>query len=164
MHWLPSAGRRGAMARYLVVANQTIGGSELITEIRRRIWIEPSSFYVLVPMMPVVVTLSERMVGDGSFLPSVQAADVLRDQAQMTAQSQLSRLMTAIRAKGAEADGSIGGSHPIKAIEEVVVGGGFDEIIISTLPVGVARWLRMDIPNRVKRRLKIPVTTVTSKQ
>ena len=44
------------MTRYLVVANQTIGGDELMDEIRRRIASGPSSFYVLVPMMPVART------------------------------------------------------------------------------------------------------------
>ena len=41
------------MTRYLVVANQTIGGNELFDETRRRIASAPSSFYVLVPFTAV---------------------------------------------------------------------------------------------------------------
>ena len=39
--------------------------------------------------------------------------------------------------------------------------GAFDEVIISTLPLGVSRWLGLDVPHRVERRFKVPVTTVT---
>jgi hypothetical protein len=60
--------------------------------------------------------------------------------------------------------GGVGPSDPVKAIDEVIGDGGFDEIIISTLPEGASRWLRMDVPNRVKRKFKSPVTTVTAKK
>ncbi len=36
------------MRRYLVVANQTLGGAELAEELRKRLE-DPCSFYVLVP-------------------------------------------------------------------------------------------------------------------
>ncbi len=39
----------------------------------------------------------------------------------------------------------------------------FDEIIISTLPSGISRWLGMDLPHRVERQFKLPVTTVIAK-
>ena len=41
------------VGRYLVVANQTLGGEPLMNEIRNRIAAGPSSFYVLVPAIPV---------------------------------------------------------------------------------------------------------------
>ena len=69
-----------------------------------------------------------------------------------------------MRAEGAEADGAVGPADPVKAIDEAIGAGGFHEIIISTLPAGGPRWLRMDVPNRVKRKFKIPVTTVTASQ
>ncbi len=37
----------------------------------------------------------------------------------------------------------------------------FDEIIISTLPSSVSRWLRIDLPSRVKRAYPLPVVTIT---
>ena len=39
----------------------------------------------------------------------------------------------------------------------------FDEIIISTLPVGVSRWLRLDVPHRVERAFHLPFTVVTAR-
>ena len=158
------------MSRYLVVANQTIGGSELMDEIRRRIASGPSSFYVVVPTMPVAgARLDVTTAGDTGIMPSVMAdlaerEEALRHRAEMVTQSRLSQLTREIRAEGGGADGVVGGTDPVKAIEEVFAGGGFDEIIISTLPEGVSRWLRMDVPNRVKRKFKVPVTTVTAKE
>jgi hypothetical protein len=41
------------MARYLVVANQTLGGEHLIARIRERMAAEPSSFHIVVPATPL---------------------------------------------------------------------------------------------------------------
>ena len=39
----------------------------------------------------------------------------------------------------------------------------FDEIVVSTLPAGVSRWLRLDLPRRLRRRCGLPVTVVESR-
>lgn len=36
----------------------------------------------------------------------------------------------------------------------------FDEVIVSTLPPGASRWLRLDLLHRVERRFDLPVTHV----
>jgi hypothetical protein len=60
-------------------------------------------------------------------------------------------------------DGIIGDSDPHVAIRDTVTNVGIDEIIISTLPVRVSRWLRRDLPRRAKE-FGIPVTVVTAQQ
>jgi hypothetical protein len=52
---------------------------------------------------------------------------------------------------------------PIDAIEETLQDGDFDEIILSTLPRSVSRWLHIDLPSRVAR-LGVPVTTVVAEE
>ncbi len=55
--------------------------------------------------------------------------------------------------------GSIGDSEPLMAIEDAVNLGNYDEIIISTLPRRISRWLRLDLVSKTKA-LGLPVTHV----
>jgi len=66
-------------------------------------------------------------------------------------------------AAGGHVDGIIGDSDPFVAIREAVTNVGVDEIIISTLPARVSRWLRRDLPRRVND-FGLPVTLVTAQQ
>jgi hypothetical protein len=66
-------------------------------------------------------------------------------------------------AAGREIDARIGASDPFDAVQEAVQGERFDEVIISTLPQRVSRWLRRDLPHRVEQ-LGLPTTVVTASQ
>jgi len=81
----------------------------------------------------------------------------------LIAQSRLNQALTQLRSEGLDARGDIGDPEPLTAIEDVLAGQQFDEIIISTLPSGISHWLRMDLPQRVERKFKLPVTTVTTR-
>jgi hypothetical protein len=60
-------------------------------------------------------------------------------------------------------DGSVSRRHdPMDAIEEALVRDAFDEIILSTLPRNVSRWLHIDLPRRVAH-LGLPLTTVIAR-
>jgi hypothetical protein len=65
------------------------------------------------------------------------------------------------RAAGAHVEGRIGDHNPFDAVHDAVNIDGYDEIIISTLPARVSRWLRADLPSKLKP-LGIPITTVTA--
>jgi GABA permease len=56
----------------------------------------------------------------------------------------------------------LGDPDPLKAIGEVLARDQFDEVIISTLPQRVSRWLHTDLPYKVQRRFDVPVTTITA--
>ena len=56
----------------------------------------------------------------------------------------------------------MGAPEPLAAVEDAVNVHGFDEIIISTLPTSVSRWLQLDLPSKVAG-LGLPVTTVNAK-
>ena len=42
----------------------------------------------------------------------------------------------------------IGVPEPLAAIQDAVHLHGFDELIISTLPTKVSKWLKLDLPSR----------------
>lgn len=135
------------MGKYLVVANQTLGGDQLMDEVRRRVASGPSSFFVLVPKIPTPAD-------------STEEAD---RRATLTAQSRLHQALDQFRAERVDARGDLGDPDPLTAIDFVLAEEPFDEIIISTLPSGISRWLGMDLPHRAERKFKLPVTTVTAK-
>jgi hypothetical protein len=93
-------------------------------------------------------------------LPSLPHVDPETEQAAAT-------LELAIplhdEAAGGHVEGIVGDNDPFAAVEQALEGGGFDEIIISTLPARVSHWLRRDLPHRVEA-LGLPVTVVTAKQ
>ena len=59
-------------------------------------------------------------------------------------------------------EGVTGDADPLAAIQDAVNRRGFDEIILSTLPTRVSRWLKLDLPNKVQG-LGLPVTHVEAR-
>ena len=53
----------------------------------------------------------------------------------------------------------IGDADPVLAIEDSIRTSGqpFDAVLLSTLPPGRSRWLRIDAPHRAQRSIDIPV-------
>jgi hypothetical protein len=39
---------------------------------------------------------------------------------------------------------------------------GFDEVVVSTLPTKVSKWLRQDLPCRIGRKVTVPVIVVST--
>src|SRR6266545_3722965 len=139
------------MANYLVVANQTLGGAELDEEIRRRMKEGPSSFYVVVPATrPQDYPTSTGMeLGAGGSLPMIARATgpgpTTDEEATAHAQHRLGQLLDELRRLGAEADGELGHPDPLRAVGEVLASRSFDEIVLSTLPQPISKWLAMDL-------------------
>jgi hypothetical protein len=125
--------------RVLVVAHRTAATPRLLDEVRTRARQSPCSFTLLVPR-PYWDPDTEETAA------TLELALPLLDDAA-----------------GGHVDGIIGDTDPFLAVEQAVDEGGFDEIIISTLPARVSHWLRRDLPHRVER-LGLPVTVVTAKQ
>ena len=70
--------------------------------------------------------------------------------------------MRALVARPFGVEGDLGSCDPLEAIEKLRAGRQFDEIIVTTLPQHVSRWLRADLPHQAERRFGLPVTTITS--
>jgi hypothetical protein len=151
--------------RYLVVANQTLGGQKLLDAIRDRMARGPAEFWVLAPATPTTHLVTDFGALSGAFpvdptvLPT--AADI-RDEGIAVAKSNLDAELARLQEIGAVADGTVGDPNPLVAIEKAVAHRQFDEIILSTLPPGISRWLALDLPHRVRRKTNIPLTVITA--
>jgi hypothetical protein len=64
-------------------------------------------------------------------------------------------------AAGPNVVGIVGSHDPVAAVQDALNLLGFDEVIVSMLPVHLSRWLRLDLPRKVEG-LGVPVTKVLS--
>jgi hypothetical protein len=65
-------------------------------------------------------------------------------------------------AAGGKVEGMVGDPEPLAAIQDALNLHGFDEVILSTLPTRVSKWLKLDLPSKVSG-LGVPVTTVIAR-
>ena len=135
-------------ARVLVVAHKTAATPALLDAVRARAAQGPARFTLLVPNAAHGL---HRVVD-----PEDQASSEV-DQVLALALPLLQE------AAGAPVDGFVGDASPLDAIQDAVNVRGFDEIIISTLPTRVSRWVKLDLPSKL-RGLGLPVTTVTARE
>jgi hypothetical protein len=131
-------------AHVLLVAHQTAATAELLDVVRQRARRAPATFHLVVPSQP------------HGMHKVVDPEDAGGDEAQAVLESALPKLS---EAAGAEVTGSIGDAEPLMAIEDAINLGAYDEIIISTLPRRVSRWLKLDLVSKA-RGLGLPVTHV----
>jgi hypothetical protein len=131
-------------AKVLVIAHHTAATTPLIEAIRERAQQGPAKFHLVVPRQP------------HGMHKVVDPQDAGEDIAQGVLADALPKLTDAA---GHEVTGSIGDAEPLMAIEDAVNLGGFDEIIISTHPHGISRWIKMDLISKA-RGLGLPVTHV----
>ena len=153
------------MSRVLVVANQTVGDSGLLQSIRDRMKQGPCEFSLLVPATPhaqreSTMEMLGRNLGSALPLPEDSRGAVEADYDH--ARSRLDLGLGQLRQLGAQVDGAVGDPNPLKAIGDALTRRTCDEIILSTLPTGVSRWLGQDLPHKVKRKFKVPLTVVTA--
>jgi|GEM_PF-4109927 len=86
------------------------------------------------------------------------------ESARIEAVRRLGAGIQALSELAASVDGDIGVQNPVEAVGHCLAAGTYDEIVISTLPTTVSRWLLQDVPHRIQRKFKIPVTTVTARE
>ena len=140
------------MARYLVVAHETVTNPALLKQVRAvREQDEEAEFVLLVPATPVRHLLFRR----GDEHDAAAAARKLADRAG-----------TMFARKGLPvSDVRVGAPDPMEAIDaEMTAEPGYAGVIISTLPEEKSRWLRLDLPSAVRARYGLPVHHVVAAQ
>ena len=60
----------------------------------------------------------------------------------------------------AAADGEVGDRDPVAAVRDAIRGREIDEVVLSTLPPGISRWLGQDIPSKLRHNVSVPVDVV----
>jgi hypothetical protein len=130
-----------------VVANRTAATPALIEAVRERANRGPAVFTLLVPSsahgLHQLVDPEEQDPSEAE--ASIELAVPLLEEAA-----------------GSPVEAIVGAPEPLAAIQDAVNVHGFDELIVSTLPSHVSRWLHLDLPRKAAG-LGLPVTTVTAK-
>jgi GABA permease len=129
------------MRRYLVVANQTLGGGHLLS-LLRELAEKPATFHVLVPATPS----PDHPWTEG--------------EANAIAHRRLEIALARFREAGLEVTGEIGDGRPLQAIDDVLTREPFDEIVLSTLPPRFSRWLKLDLIHRAEANYGLPIRHV----
>jgi GABA permease len=131
--------------RILVVANETVGGSELLETIRGAVTGRNARVLVVCPALnsPLRHWASDE------------------DEARVAAQARLDASLAAMRNAGVTAEGEVGDGDPIQAIEDALRTFQPDELIVSTHPPGRSHWLERGVVDKARERFALPVTHVT---
>ena len=119
--------------RVLVVANRTAATPRLLDEVDRRSAGKQCAFTLLIP------DVNDRKAADWTL---ESALPLLQKKA------------------GGRVKGLVGGPDPFASVQEALREGGYDEVIVSTLPRKTSKWLRRDLIRRIQG-LGLPVTVIT---
>lgn len=137
-----------ACARVLLVANRTARTEALCDTVHERVRRGPATFHLVVPAHPHgmhrVVDPQEGDAGE--------------------AEATLARALPLLsEAAGAPVTGHVGDHEPLMAIQDALNGERYDELVISTLPRRVSRWLHLDLVSKAAG-LGLPVTHVEASE
>jgi membrane protein implicated in regulation of membrane protease activity len=130
--------------RILVVANETVGGQELLAILKQKA--EGVNERVLV-VCPALNSQVRHWVSD-------------EDAARAAAQERLDASLARLRREGIRADGEVGDGDPLQAMEDALRTFGADEIVISTHPEGRSNWLERNVVGSARDRFEVPITHV----
>jgi GABA permease len=130
--------------RVLVVANETVGGAQLLETIRGRIADRNARVLVVSPALnsPLRHWASDE------------------DDAREHAQERLDASLKTMQGAGIQASGEIGDGDPIQAIEDALRTFRPDELVVSTHPPGKSHWLERGVVEKARERFALPVTHV----
>jgi hypothetical protein len=130
--------------RVLVIANETVGGKELMEEIGELALAGQAQFHVVCP------ALNSRL--------KTWTSD--SDAAREAAQERLDATLHRLGDVGIEATGEVGDLDPLVAIEDAIRTFHPNEIVISTHPYGKSNWLERGVVRAARERFDLNVTHV----
>jgi hypothetical protein len=136
------------MVRVLVVANRTAESPELLDALRARAAQGECEFTLLVPSTPQGIAWAADMHAGG-------------DEAEQHRQAFVEEL----RGEGLDVgDAKVGDPDPLAALQDECNMHDYDELIVSTLPLHISKWLHLDLPSKAKAATGLPVTHVVASE
>jgi len=132
------------MRRYLVVANQTLVGHDLLDHVRACLAAGPCWFHIVVPATPI----------------AQQQLEIVGEDATLLARRRLAAAMARFAAENAAVTGEVGDANPLRAVTAALRHREYDEILLATLPLGSSRWLADALPERLEEATGLRVTHI----
>lgn len=145
------------MRHCLIVANQTLTTDSLSAAVEQRMAAEPHEFHVVAP----ATALDDQIDGPSAYAGLGPSA---ADRAYALACQRLDQALEHLRTLGATVDGEVGDADALEAVRGALQHVAADEIIVSTLPRGLSKWLHRDLPARLRRATGVPVTHLAADQ
>ena len=134
----------GPSRRILVIANETVGGDELLALLGTK------AIDVDEEVLLVCPALNSR----------VRTWTSDEDAARADAQSRLDASLSRLAGAGVSARGEIGDGDPLQALEDALREFPADEIVVSTHPPGRSHWLEQGVVEQARQRYDVPITHV----
>jgi hypothetical protein len=142
------------MALYLVVANQTIGGEELTAKLDELVSAGSCTLRFLVPVTDTEGTHQWDYPPIDRLIPDAHQI------ARVLAEARLEHELARLQRSGIPASGEVVDAQPVERAQELLHEGGYDGVVVSTLPRRLSRWLIRDLPHRLAGVSDVPVIHV----
>jgi hypothetical protein len=135
-------------ASVLVVANQTAESEELLAALKARDDGGPVEFTVLIPATPHGLSWAANMNAESG-----------QDEAELHREAMVERLRSiGLDVKAAK----VGDADALAAIQDEVNFNDYDELIVSTLPRRISKWLHVDLPRKAEAATGLPVMHIAA--
>jgi hypothetical protein len=147
--------------RHLVLANQTIGSAALQALLEQRAAVPGATFHLVVPATRI--SDQQRALVDSEHLRSIGSEDA----SVALARHRLERALARFHRLGLQVTGDVGDADPCDAVRNALTFDGAerlpDEIIVSTMPARLSRWVASGLIRRIRRDCPVPVTHVEAR-
>ena len=140
----------GDAKRVLVLANETVEGSELLAELHSIDRSGKAKYYICVPANPIDT-------GQAMYAGAVYVWEATVEAAK----ERLDRTLAVLQTEGLDASGDLGDFRPLRALSNAVDEFKPDRLVICTHPEARSAWLRYEIVDRARDSYpNLPVTHV----
>ena len=138
-----------------MLADETADSDELLEALRSRAANGPVHFMLVIPAQPDTPAVPDAAVADLE-MPDVETPPELTEEVE--------KAVARLRDAGLEVEGRVGDADPVAAAADAVNFGEFDEIVVSTPPTHLSRWLKADLAHRIEGATHLPVEYVPAEK